>query len=192
MDVTVAARLLAVALALPGPYYAPGKDPETAGERAQRVQLIVDAASEVADGATWPGTSADLAASILTVSWYESRRWALEVHDGRKRGDHGSSICLAQIWSKDSTLAATTPEATRRCFERAAEILELHAQRCGIHGIDEWQIARLFGAYGTGRTCGAMPWSQNRARLWARFARAAVANEPRVTAATDRTRTGVD
>jgi hypothetical protein len=185
MDATLAARLLTVALALPGPYYPPGHAPETASERAARVELIVTAASRAADDGEWPGTPADLAASVLTVSWYESRRWALEVHDGRKRGDHGSSICLAQIWSKDRTLAATTPEATRRCFERAVEILELHAHRCGIRNIDEERIARLFGAYGTGRTCHAMDWSRNRARTWARFAKAVASEDPaNVTAVT--------
>src|SRR5262252_7139787 len=164
------ARLLAAALLLPPPYYLPGRDPETAAERAHRIELIVSAAvSEAKAVAGWPGTQEELATAILSVTWFESRRWALEVHDGARRGDKGASVCLAQIWTYDRTLAGTSPEATRRCFRRAAEILALHANRCGIRRIDETQMARLLGAYGTGRTCHTMPWAKKRAHLWAKL-----------------------
>ena len=164
------ARLLAAALALPGPWYLPGHEPETADQRAQRVETIVTAAiaeSHQVEG--WPGTDDELAAAMLSVTWFESRRWALEVHDGARRGDHGSSVCLAQIWSHDRSLAGTSPEATRRCFRKAAQILGMHAARCGIRRVDEMQMARLLGAYGTGRTCHTMPWARKRARLWAKL-----------------------
>src|SRR5882672_8771652 len=155
------ARLLAAALVLPPPYYSPGHQPETATERAQRIEVIVSAAvaeSKAVQG--WPGREEDLAAAILSVTWFESRRWALEVHAGARRGDHGASVCLAQIWTYDRSLAGTSPEATRRCFRKAAEILAMHAARCGIRRIDEMQMARLLGAYGTGRTCHTMPWAR--------------------------------
>src|SRR5215831_4021911 len=168
------ARLLAAALLLPPPYYLPGHEPETAAERARRIEVIVSAAvseSQAVEG--WPGTQEELASAILSVTWFESRRWALEVHDGARRGDKGASVCLAQIWTYDRSLAGTSPEATRRCFRRAAEILAMHANRCGIRRVDEIQMARLLGAYGTGRTCHMMPWARKRARLWASLMRAA-------------------
>jgi hypothetical protein len=181
---TILARLLAAALALPLPYYRPGHDPETAQQRAERVRVIVSAAvSEAETIDEWPGTPAELASALLAVTWYESRRWALEVHEGRARGDHGSSICLAQIWTRDSSLVGTSPSATRRCLHRAAEILAFHAKRCQVNHLDEIEMARLMGAYGTGRTCHVMPWARKRAALWSEFTRAA-ASEPAVAAAT--------
>ncbi|HEX4334622.1 MAG TPA: hypothetical protein VH062_01840 [Polyangiaceae bacterium] len=174
---TFFARLLAAALLLPQPYYLPGHEPETASERAQRVEVIVSSAvAESREVEGWPGTPDDLAAAILSVTWFESRRWALEVHSGKRRGDHGASVCLAQIWTYDRTLAGTSPEATRRCFHKAAQILAMHANRCGIHRMDEPNMARLLGAYGTGRTCHTMPWARKRARLWARLMDAAAAD----------------
>ena len=176
---TFFARLLAAALALPQPYYQPGHEPETAAQRAHRIEIIVSSAMSESQGAEgWPGTDEELAAAMLSITWFESRRWALEVHDGARRGDHGASVCLAQIWSRDRSLAGTSPEATRRCFHRAAQILAMHAARCGIRRVDEMQMARLLGAYGTGRTCHTMPWARKRARLWARFMTAAVDSVP--------------
>jgi hypothetical protein len=167
---TFFARLLAAALALPPPYYSPGHEPETAAARSARIEVIVSAAVDEAKAAEgWPGTREQLAAAILSVSWFESRRWALEVHAGTRRGDRGASVCLAQIWTGDRSLAGTSPEATRRCFKKAAEILALHAGRCGIRQIDEFQMARLLGAYGTGRTCHSMPWARKRAHFWAKL-----------------------
>jgi hypothetical protein len=174
---TFIARLLAAALLLPQPYYLPGHEPETAAERANRIEVIVSAAvdeSQKVEG--WPGSPEDLAAAILSVTWFESRRWALEVHDGARRGDHGASVCLAQIWTYDRSLAGTSPEATRRCFRKAAQILAMHANRCGIRHMNEPNMARLLGAYGTGRTCHTMPWARKRARLWARLMDAAASD----------------
>src|SRR5689334_9855824 len=122
---TLLARLLAIALALPPPYYLPGREPETQAERAARIERIVAAAvseSASVDKADWSGTTEDLAAALLAVTFFESRHWALEVHDGRARGDRGASVCLAQIWTKDRSLAGTSSEATERCMHRAVEI----------------------------------------------------------------------
>src|ERR1041385_943115 len=86
---TLLARLLAIALALPPPYYLPGREPETQAERAARVERIVAAAiseSAAVGKDEWPGTTEDLAAALLAVTFFESRHWALEVHDGRGRG----------------------------------------------------------------------------------------------------------
>jgi hypothetical protein len=154
----------------------PGREPETQAERAARVERIVAAAiseSAAVGKDEWPGTTEDLAAALLAVTFFESRHWALEVHDGRARGDRGMSVCLAQIWGKDRSLVGTSPEATTRCLHRAVEILVLHTRRCGLHYMDQWQVARLLGAYGTGRTCQATDWSRKRAALWARLRRAA-------------------
>jgi hypothetical protein len=175
---TLLVRLLAFALALPPPYYLPGREPETKAERAARIERIVAAAiaeSNAVDKDEWPGTTEDLAAALLAVTFYESRHWALEVHDGRARGDRGKSVCLAQIWTQDRSLAGTSSEATHRCMRRAVEIMVLHSRRCGFRYMDQWQAARLFGAYGTGRTCRATHWSKQRASLWARIRRAAEA-----------------
>ncbi len=193
---TFFARLLAAALVLPQPYYLPGHEPETAAERASRIEMIVSSAvTESREVEGWPGTPEDLAAAILSVTWFESRRWALEVHEGRRRGDHGASVCLAQIWTYDRSLAGTSPEATRRCFRKAAQILSMHANRCGIRKMDEMNMARLLGAYGTGRTCHTMPWARKRARLWGRLMDAATESSdpssPRMHALPPRKLTGV-
>jgi hypothetical protein len=182
---TLLVRLLAFALALPPPYYLPGREPETQAERAARIERIVAAAvaeSTAVDKDEWPGTTEDLAAALLAVTFYESRHWALEVHDGRARGDRGESVCLAQIWTKDRSLAGTSSEATQRCLHRAAEILMLHSRRCGLRYMDQWQAARLFGAYGTGRTCSATDWAKKRASLWVRIRRAASGGAASATA----------
>lgn len=180
---TFLARLLAAALLLPPPYYNPGAEPETTAQREARIEVIVTAAvSESAAIEEWPGTHEDLAAALLAVTWYESRRWALEVHEGKARGDKGASLCLAQIWTYDRSLIGTSPEATRRCFRRAAEILALHARRCGVQKINQYQMSRLLGAYGTGRTCRVMGWADKRARLWAKLVAAAQSDPASETA----------
>jgi hypothetical protein len=180
------ARLLTAALLLPQPYYPPGHEPETPQERASRIEVIVSAAVDASEATEdWPGTKEELAAALLSVTWYESRRCALEVHDGRARGDHGASKCLAQIWTEDRSIVGTSKEATLRCFERATEILVLHAKRCGIRRIDELQMARLFGAYGTGRTCHSLPWARMRARHWTNLLRAASAADTELSVSRD-------
>ena len=185
------ARLLAAALLLPPPYYSPGHEPETSAERAARIEMIVTSAiSEAEATEDWPGTREELASALLAVTWYESRRWALEVHEGRVSGDHGSSICLAQVWSHNRALVGTSPEATRRCFRRAADIMTLHARRCGLQRIDREQMARLLGAYGTGRTCHIMPWARQRATLWASLMKAAAPPGDLLTAHRDDAPTG--
>lgn len=170
------AKLIAIALTLPPPYYPPGREPESHSVRSARIETIVTAAVDEAEWASdrWPGSSEELALALVSVTWFESRRWAIEVHDGRARGDRGASICLAQVWSRDASLAGTSLGATRQCMRKAAEIFLLHADRCRVRSIDEHQIGRLFGAYGTGRTCHSTRWAGRRAAFWAGLKRRAV------------------
>lgn len=124
------ARLVALALSLGQPYYPPGKAPETAAQREERVSAIIRAADAVEDPPEWPGTHDELVAALLAVSWYESGRWRLEVHDGRVRGDHRRSVCLAQVHGGGDDLVGTDFEATVRCFRRAAEIFASNSSVC--------------------------------------------------------------
>ncbi len=177
---TFLARLLAVVLSLPPPYYTPGHEPESAQARAARIETIVTTAVQEAEEARdeWPGAPEELAIALVSVTWFESRRWAIEVHDGRWRGDRGASVCLAQVWSKDRSLVGTSMEATRQCLKRATEILLLHANRCHIRRIDQHQMSRLFTAYGTGKTCRSSRWARPRAAFWSALKRRAEQSTP--------------
>lgn len=170
-------HLLAVALSLTQPWYLPSQAPETPAERTARITTIVTAAVDVDIAPEWPGTRGEMAAALLALTWYESRRWALEVHDGRVRGDHRHSVCLAQVWTRDETLVGTSYEATRRCMQRAAEILVLHAGRCRVRRLDFYGAAVLVTAYGRGRGCTPARWAEERVRLWQRFAAVTYAPE---------------
>ena len=170
------AYLLALALALPLPWYAPGAEPETSAERTARIDLIVRAAVDATEQPPegWPGTPEDLAAAVLAKTWHESRRWALEVHDGTVRGDlHpvtgiGRSCGLGQTWGRCDHVG-TSFEQTRAHLADVAAILAYHAQRCRVRRLNERSVALLFGAYGTGRTCRPLVSSWPRARLWERL-----------------------
>ena len=116
--------------------------------------------------------SVDWAWATFVKSWHESRRFALEVHDGRKRGDGGRSICLGQIWGGSEKLTGTDLEATRRCYHEVLRHLLMHAQRCSVGGARRSAVSGMFAGYGTGSSCsGRIRWAQTRPLLWTRVSR---------------------
>ncbi len=177
------AVLLAAALAAPGPWYPPGRAPETPAARAERVELIaseiVDATAEPMPG--WPWGAQELAWAVYVVTRHESRRWALEVHSGRLRGDRGRSGCLGGImrgtaWAPRERwldMLGTDRASTALCLRTTAAILAFHAGRClgPREQPSEWAMARVFTGYGTGGACSpkGRPWASHRARDWARL-----------------------
>jgi hypothetical protein len=164
--------LLAAALALPLPWYPPGRSPETDDARRDRIALIVESAVAAADVGhpDWPGDDNSLAAAVLAKTWHESRRWAVEVHDGTVRGDRGRSCGLGQVWGGCSAVG-TSLAATRAHLHDVARILAHSARQCRVRRIDERTIARVFAMYGTGRTCVPGAWVIPRAHLWTRMMR---------------------
>lgn len=159
------AALFAAAVALPGPH----ADREPVAERRARVGNIAQAIASETDDPR-------MAFAALTKWWWESGRFLRAVHAGELRGDGGKAACLGQLhqtlgWvSRPEWLASqgTDLDATRVCARITVRVLRMHADRCRIAGPwSEHQVAQIFGAYGTGRTChGRFRWAQNRARMW--------------------------
>lgn len=159
------AALLAAAVALPKPH----ADSEPPAARLARVENIAEAIADETDDSR-------LAFAALTKWWWESGRFLRAVHAGELRGDGGKAACLGQLhqtlgWvSRPEWLASqgTDLDATRVCARITIRVLRMHADRCRLtRPWSEPQVAQLFGAYGTGRTChGRFRWAQNRARMW--------------------------
>lgn len=185
---TLWAGLLGFAQALPGPWYAPGREPETPGARCTRVETVATGVhletEEVPLG--WPFSRSDLAAMTLHVVWEESGRFDHAVHRGTRTGDGGRARCLGQLhrsaWvSREEWLGSTgtDPESTRLCVRLVVRVLVRHAARCRLHGeLGEWSAGALWAAYGTGSSCNPRhrsphhgeDWALRRGRVSARWA----------------------
>jgi hypothetical protein len=175
--------LLAIALSLQSPWYAPGKRPETVEQHQDRLKIITQAiAEEAAATESWKwGTDALAAATLAT--WYEESRFALEVHNGQGRTrfgeDDGRARCLGQLHQtgfvpKDEwkQLAGTDLESTRRCARATMRVLSAQGARCKMpKELNVWSVARMFAMYGTGRSCSITKNSMKRARHWGRIMR---------------------
>lgn len=167
------AKLLSFALALPV-----WGCPEPKATRDTRISLITSLAIEVTAEPVDGWSHRQRAALLLTKISAESGGFRLDVHDGRKRGDSGRSICLGQIqygpWiSKTHAewegLAGTDEQATRRCLTEAWRQLQLHRRLCASHGPSRERVAAIYSSYGTGRGCSVRSWARTRARTWARL-----------------------
>lgn len=170
---SIAAALYTAALTLPGPYYPPGRAPETCAERAERVAVIalaIEAETHDADHWAEEWSREDWAWAGFAKTWAESGRFRREVHDGRLRGDRGVSVCLGQIYGGGEALVGVDFDATRRCLREVFRHLQLHQQRCRVWKPTVTGIARVFSGYGTGHSCSASrSWAVRRAALWARL-----------------------
>lgn len=171
----LAVALWAAALALPEPWYPPGRCPETHAERAERLTVIalaIEAETEDADLWAEDWTREDWAWAAFAKTWAESGRFRLEVHDGRRRGDNGKSVCLGQIMHGGESLVGTSLEATRRCYREVFRHLQLHQQRCRVFVPTVTGVSRVFAGYGTGHSCSATrSWAVRRAAMWGRLSR---------------------
>lgn len=178
---SLAAYLTAIAVSLPAPWYPPDEPVETCAERLDRVMLIAEAhaieAELIPDG--WGWDARDLALAGLVVTWHESGRWRLEVHDGSKRGDGGKSVCIGQIHGGTEDLVGTSLEATRRCVREVYRHLGTHWRRClrADRAPEAYALGAVFAGYGTGHSCDPMHdsphlgrgWALSRAEVWWRW-----------------------
>mgnify|MGYP006908298693 CR=1 FL=1 len=183
----LAVALFTAFLAGPQPYYPPGRCPETGAERAERgavIALAIDA--ETRDADEWaPGWSrGDWAWAAFVKMSAESRFFAIEVHDGRARGDNGRSVCLGQIMGGGERLVGTDYASTRRCVHEVLRHMQLHRERCRVRRATPTGIARVFAGYGTGHSCdpdfvsrhGGGRFARRRAAEWALLSSAARAH----------------
>lgn len=184
----LAAKLQAEAHRLPAPWYAPGKAPETTGERHYRLAVIAYAAAAEAtppDRLPPSWRAEHLAWAAFVIAYWEGSRFALEVHDGSKRGDRGRSVCLGQVQTSGlvppdewAALPGTELEATRRCFAAIVRVFVAHLCRCAKGEPPSFDVVtRAMAGYGTGYSCSAEVrdadgnyWAKDRAEMWARLA----------------------
>lgn len=176
--VTLEAALLAVMLRQPGP----ADGGETPAEREVRLRAIAAAIAQVAsqppDG--WMAGSWELAAMLAATTYEEGQYWHVEVHNGKRRGDHGRAACLAQVhahpsWFPKAEWQASMGvglEPTVICMTGASRVLAHYSRRCTQPWMSvEVRLSRIAAGYGSGISCNAAerPWAQARARRAARW-----------------------
>jgi hypothetical protein len=171
--------LLAVVLTWQPPWYPPGKNPETPEQYKARVDVIVEAvATEARLNEDWALGPKALAAATMVI-WYRETRLAHEVHAGTKSRygqDDGKARCLGQLHVSGlvpkeewETLTGTDLMATRRCARATMRVLTAYAGLCRAKSADAPTLARVFGAYGSGKGCTATRQSRARAQRWAKL-----------------------
>jgi hypothetical protein len=163
-------KLLLAASMLPATWYPPKKNPETPDERLERLATIMIAIS-IESKTTAPGwgwSNDDAAWAAFTKMYFESGRFALSVHNGKRRGDGGRSVCLGQIMNGGDDLVGTDIESTRRCVRRVMDILGTHHNRC-VYGSkpNVSAMSSVYAGYGTGHSCDPkLKFAARRAWLW--------------------------
>lgn len=180
------AALVVIAMALPKPYYPPGKNPETREQYEARVEIVIEAVSLEAplargpEGEEWLWPTEDLISGAFIKMWSESRRLSLEVHNGTRKGDNGKSVCLGQIMYGSKKLVGTDLAATRRCTAKVMQIMIQHQHRClrgkARSNPSPTSMARIYSGYGTGYSCSPNVhyvrhgkryyWARDRAWMW--------------------------
>jgi hypothetical protein len=162
-------------MAMPGP-----SEKEEPRDRAGRLATIAIAiVEETRDDIGWfPSWQHYHRASLVAVKTYhESGRWRLDVHNGKRRGDQGRSVCLGQIMSGHwidvdlhRSLPGTDMASTRRCIKVTTAYLS-RARRMCSSGLNPSMnaAARAYALYGTGYRCEPLPSSLMRARHFVQF-----------------------
>lgn len=145
--------LVPIVLALP----APADDPEP-GDRAERlrhfVSHTVSACEKIAPRAK---LAVDACSVIGTNKAYWESALRYDVHSGARLGPAGEE-CPFQIhrhsaqvpfpeWRPHPYGTNRGLENTHRCAESGVKILAYHAKRCGIRGVDAYEIAILYSEY---------------------------------------------
>ncbi len=136
---------------------------ESQEQREGRLQVIVKALSQELQtaqdfrGREWRWSKDDLALSALNTMWWESARFDKSVHEGRKRGDHGKSVCLGQIMKGGNSLVGTDLGATRRCVSMVFRHLISQQHKCVPKNakITTYAMAKIYAGYVTGWSCNA-------------------------------------
>ena len=152
---------------LEGPWVSPkAKAPETPEERNARLGIITSAIilelpnAQGLRGEKWFWDDKVLAWSTFTKMWWESGRFSLAVHSGKKRGDAGRSVCLGQIMRGEEELVGTDLESTRKCVRRVMAFLIMHQNGCLAPQAkpSAYSMAMIYAGYGTGNTCNPNHW----------------------------------
>lgn len=165
--------LLVAALTVPRPY----GDTESTHARAERLAVIAEAiALESWSVSGWRWGTEDLAWLLFATTAEESGGFRLDVHDGRRTGDHSRARCLAQLHvsallprAEWLATTGTNAEATRTCMRAAARAYVAASACVGQPGpLNQWSVARLAANYGTGRTCSpnGLKFATSRALKW--------------------------
>ncbi len=159
---TLAEAILLVLLRLPGPWE-PEATAEPPAERRARLETIASSIGVVAEETTpgWRWGARAKAAALVAVTYPESQRYLLEVHDGSLRGDHRKAACLGQVHqsllvsrAEWAASMGTSSEATTVCLRLVARVLGAAARCVGAgRELDQLQFARIASAYGTGKGC---------------------------------------
>jgi len=169
------AAIAAVVLRLCHPVPSEG---ETRPEFLARVNVIGEGVDEAARAVPWRFGRRAMAAAVLVIFEGESR-FDLEVHAGRRRGDHGRAICLGSVHASKlapdwAELGGTDADATFRCARAVARNLRSKAWECvtpdalsPAAGLSIRAMALIFEGYGRGHCAepGRQAWE--RAEDWA-------------------------
>lgn len=159
-------ELTSAAVHMQGPWVNPRKRHESKTHRQERIKIITKAIvlelpnAKGLRGEEWFWKRDVLAWATFTKMWWESGRFSLAVHSGRKRGDHGKSVCLGQIMHGGESLVGTDLKHTRNCVRRVMAFLIMHQNGCLSHSakVTAYTMAMIYAAYGTGRTCNPNHW----------------------------------
>ncbi len=170
----LAPAVLAVMLGLKGP----SGDTEPPLERAARLETGAEAVAleSASPPPGWPWGPRELAAGIVATWNEEGARFALDVHQGKRRGDRGASACWGQVKQGRAVPRAewkasmgTDLDATRVCARITARHLALHAARClgPAPAANAWNFAIVVAGYGSGWSCAARMRHRDDQRLYA-------------------------
>lgn len=143
-------------------------DPSSELERLGTIAYAITVESNLSKGPMRPRV---IAAHTLAL-WYAESRLSRKVHNGeptRWGSDRGKAKCMGQLHSTGllapgewETLAGTDLESTRNCARATMRVLQRFARWCRYDGSAE-SVARMYGAYGTGRGCIATAQGKRRA-----------------------------
>lgn len=170
-------KLLAVLVALPAPFYPPGRGPETPDEYERRLRTMAKAIVVESYTDHWTGRPREDLVALVAVTWYQESHFHLAVHKGEARGAGGRANCLGQIVpnslvprSKWRRLAGSDLESTRRCAAATIRIVAHHADKCVTHdgALTQMDAAKVFAGYAKGQSCVPGRRSLFRAKRWAR------------------------
>ena len=137
---------------------------ESQEERELRLNTIIRALlSELETardfrGREWRWSYEDLAVSALNTMWWESAMFDKKVHEGKRRGDRGKSVCLGQIMKGSETLVGTSLDATKRCVSMVFKHLISQQYRCvpkNVKVATTYAMAKVYAGYVTGWSCNA-------------------------------------
>lgn len=148
-------------------------DPVETGEDIDaRARMIAAEVRTVEPPPRWTYGPASWRALVLRTWFEEGARFSLEVHAGRKLGDHGRAACFGQVWAHGTLLPraewrqtmGVDPASTAACARATVTYLTVGVERCMRPTLSEQEnTARVVMLYGTGKRCTPARWAYQRA-----------------------------